>query len=132
MSEQLRTAIRNGTFGPATPLPAKVSTVREVADAYHTLCASDPARRKHRLPILKQALDVICNTVVDGARTAGPDHQAVPAGGWKVSGSDPWRPFRVDLQPLCVLVFLQLACGQGQSLDHRFRFAGFESVAVEL
>jgi hypothetical protein len=73
--ERMRHEIRNGTFvkyGVATSAAAaglsdRPMTLRAVADKYHEHVSLDPKRRKHRLPILKQALDVICRTTVDGA-----------------------------------------------------------------
>ncbi|MFH0908262.1 MAG: hypothetical protein V1929_05835 [bacterium] len=41
-------------------------TLREVANKYHEDCGTDPNRRAHRLPILKNSLAVLCRTEIDG------------------------------------------------------------------
>ncbi|MGC4083406.1 MAG: site-specific integrase [Vicinamibacterales bacterium] len=71
----MRSQIRTGTFvkygkvptAAATPAPATDLTLREIADKYHEDVSLDPKRRAHRLPVLRQALNVILRTVVDGA-----------------------------------------------------------------
>jgi integrase len=71
LRDSLRAQIRAGTFNGASPTatPEKAdspSTLREVATLYHDACGADPNRRAHRLPILRQSLDVLCRTVFDG------------------------------------------------------------------
>ena len=70
----MRSQIRAGTFvkygttltESSTPAPDTGLTLRDVANRYHEDVSLDPKRRAHRLPVLKQALAVICRTVVDG------------------------------------------------------------------
>ena len=71
MRAQIRagTFVKYGTTLTATPTPTQNTglTLREVCDRHHEDVSLDPKRRKHRLPVLKQASTVICRTEVDGA-----------------------------------------------------------------
>lgn len=69
--ETMRGQIRAGTFVKyGTTKPDEVvrgeMTLRDVCARYHEDVSLDPKRRAHRLPVLKQALSVICRTEIDG------------------------------------------------------------------
>jgi integrase len=68
LRDKLRDQIRDGVAATTAKVAAgQAFTLREVCDKYHEHCSTDPNRRVHRLPILKQALNVLCRTQIDGA-----------------------------------------------------------------
>jgi integrase len=66
LRDKLRDLIRAGTPKAVKPGGGDV-TLRDVCARLVEHCSTDPNRRAHRLPILRQALDVLCRTEIDGA-----------------------------------------------------------------